>query len=683
MKKLSLVSVILLLASSVFSQTTAPQPVIGARVVNVLQINGLLFKDLNKNGKLDVYEDWRRSLDERVNDLVAQMTVEEKAGLMVGPSLPAGPNGSPSEQAVWGQNPFNPGPVQLTSPATTDGVLRRNIRQFINRENLPARTMATWLNAVQQIAEGSRLGIPVIFVTNPRNQYGTQNVFGIQEAGSAFSQWPGPLGLAATRDIALIEEFARIAAQEYVAVGLRGAYHPTADVATEPRWNRFRETFGEDAKLTTDIITALVRGFQGEKLGPRSVALTTKHFPGAGPADDGLDAHFPWGKNQVYPGKNLEYHLQPWKAAIAAGTAMIMPYYAVPKGQTSEELGMAYNKEIITDLLRNKLGYQGVVNSDTGVSTGMPWGVESLSVKDRYKKAIEAGVDRIGGDATPELIVELVRGGGLTEARIDESARRILRVYFSLGLFENPYVNPDEAERTVRKKEFQDKADLAQRKSIVLLKNDKSILPLKKGLRMYVEGLDASVAAQFGYVSTTNPDDADVCIVRVSPTAGGGRGQGGGRGGAGGGAGGGFAGGGRPGGGAPVGGRPGGGAPGGGFGGGGNQPVDLTIPAARLTPVRALIQKKPTIIVLQFDSPYVIPELANESVALLATFGVSDEALFDVLMGKFNPTGKLPFELPASMDAVREQLEDLPYDSKAPLFKFGAGLSYDRAKGNQ
>ncbi len=665
MKKLSLLGVILLLAGGVVSQTTTPQPVIGARVVNVMQINGLLFKDLNKNGKLDGYEDWRRSAEERVNDLVAQMTIEEKAGLMVGPSLPAGPNGTPSEQAVWGQNPFNPGPVQLTSPATTDALLRRHIRQFINRENLPARTMATWLNSVQQIAEGSRLGIPVVFVTNPRNQYGTQNVFGIQEAGGAFSQWPGPLGLAATRDPALIEEFARIAAQEYVAVGLRGAYHPTADVATEPRWNRFRETFGEDAKLTSEIITALIRGFQGEKLGPRSVALTTKHFPGAGPADDGLDAHFAYGKNQVYPGKNLEYHLQPWKAAIAAGTAMIMPYYAVPKGLTSEDLGMAYNKEIITELLRNKLGYMGVVNSDTGISTGMPWGVESLSVKDRYKKAIEAGVDRIGGDATPELIVELVKGGGLTEARINESASRILRVYFGLGLFESPYVNPDEAERTVRKKEFQGKADLAQRKSIVLLKNDKSILPLKKGVRMYVEGLDAAVAAQFGYVSTTNPDDADVCIVRVSPAGGGGRGQGGGRGG--------FAGGGGRGG-------AGGGRPGGGFGGGG-QPVDLTIPAARLTPVRALMQKKPTIIVVQFDSPYVIPELANESAALLATFGVSDEALFDVLVGKFNPTGKLPFELPASMDAMREQLEDLPYDSKAPLFKFGAGLSYDRAKG--
>jgi beta-glucosidase len=320
---------------------------------------------------------------------------------------------------------------------------------------------------------------------------------------------------------------------------------------------------------------------------------------------------------------------------------------------------MAYNKEIITDLLRNKLGYTGVVNSDTGISTGMPWGVENLSVKDRYKKAIEAGVDRIGGDATPEIIVELVKGGGLTEARVDESARRILRVYFSLGIFENPYANPDEAARTIRKKEFQEKADLAQRKSIVLLKNAKDILPLKKGVRMYVEGLDASVAAQYGYASTNNPDDADVCIVRVSATSGG-----------------------RPGGGRGTGSvRPGAGGPGGGFAGGGRpgggaQPVDLTIPAARLTPIRTLMQKKPTIIVMQFDSPYVIPELANESAALLATFGASDEALFDVLMGKFNPTGKLPFELPSSVDAVREQLEDVPYDSKAPLFKFGSGLSY-------
>lgn len=614
---------------------TATQPELGSRVVKVLRADGLLFKDLNKNGQLDKYEDWRLPVEVRANDLIAQMTIEEKAGLMVGPSLTVGPNGGVSEQPTFMVNPFNPGPPVMVSPATVEALYQRHIVQFINRDNLAPKTMVNWLNAVQQLAEGTRLGIPVIFVTNPRNTFGTGAIFGMTEAGSAFSQWPGNLGLAAMRDAALVEEFARIAAQEYVSVGLRGAYHPTADVATEPRWNRFRETFGEDANLTAEMITAYIRGFQGKTLGPHSVALVTKHFPGAGPASGGQDAHFPWGKNQVYPGRNLEYHLLPWKAAIKEGTAMIMPYYAVPKGLTSEEVGMSYNREIITDLLRNKLGYDGVVNSDTGITTSMPWGVEKLSVRERYKKAIEAGVDRLGGDLTPEIIVALVKSGELTEARIDESARRILKVHFALGIFENPYANPDEAARTVRKKEFQQKADLAQRKSIVLLKNTNNILPLKKGVRMYVEGVDPAVAAQYGYVSTNNPDDADVCIVRVASSADAGY-----------------------------------------LGTNRDGPIELTLPAKQVGPLRGLMKKKPTIIVMQFERPLVIPELASESAALLATFGVSDEAVFDVLTGRFNPTGRLPFELPSSMDAVRAQLEDVPYDSKAPLFKFGFGLSY-------
>jgi beta-glucosidase len=462
------------------------------------------------------------------------MTVEEKAGLMVGPSLAMGPGGTVREEPVFGVNPIAGGPPAMVSPGTTDAITKRNIVQFIDRENVEPRTMAAWTNAVQQVAEGRRLGTPVLFVTNPRNHYGAAATFGIAEASGAFSQWPGTLGLAATRDVALVEEFARIAAQEYVSVGIRGAYHPTADVATEPRWGRFRETFGEEANLTADLIAAVVRGFQGKELGPASVAVTTKHFPGAGPASEGQDAHFPWGRNLAYPGKNLEYHLLPWKAAIREGTAMVMPYYAVPKGLTGEEVGMAYNAEIVNGLLRGKLGYTGVVNSDTGITTGMPWGVESLGLKERYKKAIEAGVDRLGGDSTPEIVVDLVKRGALAEGRVDESARRILRVLFALGLFENPYVSPEAAARTVRRTDFQEKADLAQRKSIVLLKNARSLLPLRRGVRMYVEG---------------NP-----------------------------------------------------------------------------------------------------------------------------------PTGKLPFEMPSSMEAVRAQLEDVPNDSKNPLFPIGSGLGYPSGK---
>jgi beta-glucosidase len=299
---------------------------------------------------------------------------------------------------------------------------------------------------------------------------------------------------------------------------------------------------------------------------------------------------------------------------------------------------MAYNKEIVTELLRGKLGYTGVVNSDTGITTGMPWGVETLSVKERYLKAIEAGVDRLGGDATPELIVELVQAGALPEARIDESARRILRVLFALGLFEDPYANPEEAARTVRKAEFQQKADLAQRKSVVLLENAGGLLPLKKRTRVYVEGVDASVAARYGFASTANPDDADVCVVRVSAGSGGS-----------------F------------------------FAKRSQAPIDLTLPETTLTRVRALMKNKPTVVALHLDNPLVVPELAREAGALLATFGVSDEALFDVLFGRFAPTGRLPFEMPSSMDAVRAQLEDVPHDSKAPLFEFGFGLTYPKA----
>jgi beta-glucosidase len=627
---------ILLAAVPVTAQVPLP-PQLGTRVVNVLRIDGLLFKDLNKNGKLDRYEDWRMPVDVRVDDLVAQMTIEEKAGLMVGPSLTVGPNNGVSEQPTFMVNPFNPGPPAMVSPATVDGLYKRHIRQFINRDNLAPKSMVNWLNAVQQLAEGSRLGIPVLFVTNPRNTYGAAAIFGITEAGSSFSQWPGTLGLAAMRDTALVEEFARMAAQEYVSVGLRGAYHPTADIGTEPRWGRFKETFGEDAALTTELITAYIRGFQGKSLGPHSVALVTKHFPGAGPASGGQDAHFTFGKNQVYPGKNLEYHLQPWRAAIREGTAMIMPYYAVPKGLAREEVGMSFNREIVTDLLRHKLGFQGVINSDTGISTSMPWGVENLSLRERYKKAIEAGVDRMGGDVTPEIIVDLVKSGELAAERIDQSAKRILKIHFQLGIFENPYSNPDEAARTVRRREFQEKADLAQRKSIVLLKNGDNILPLKPGTRMYVENIDASVAAKFGFVSTSGLDQADVAIVRVSSRRDAGY-----------------------------------------LGTNTGAPIDLTLPADQVAQVQALMRKRPTIVVVQFEKPYVIPELARESAALLATFGVSDEALFDVLTGRFNPTGKLPFELPSSMEAVRQQLEDLPYDSKDPLFPFGAGLSYQK-----
>ena len=324
-------------------------------------------------------------------------------------------------------------------------------------------------------------------------------VVGIEEAGGSFSQWPGTLGLAATRDAALVEEFSRIAAEEYVAVGIRGAYHPQVDLATEPRWARISGTFGEDADLTSDMVRAMVRGFQGKTLGPKSVALIVKHFPGGGPAIQGQDSHFEYGKYDVYPGKNFDYHVKPFKAAIDAGAVAIMPYYSIPKDITPEQVGMSYNKAIVTDLLRDRLGFKGVVNSDSGITTSMVWGVENLTIEQRYKKGIDAGVDIYSNDTTPEHVVNLVRKGELSEARVDESARRILRVRIALGIFENPYADPEAAERTVRNAAFQKKALEAQRKSLVLLKEERGVLPLKAGAKIYAEGVDAKVLQVRGF----------------------------------------------------------------------------------------------------------------------------------------------------------------------------------------
>lgn len=636
------------------SQGTA-QPEIGVRSAKILDVGGLRFKDLNKNGTLDRYEDWRQPLAGRVDDLVRQMTLEEKAGLMVGPTLPMGPNGTLSEGGEATANPFGGSAVPL---ATSDAIATRHIRQFINRVNTDPRTMATWLNRVQEAAESTRLGIPAFFVTNPRNHLGGEGRTGIDEAAGAFSQWPGTLGLAATRDAALVEEFGAIAAKEYTAVGIRGAYHPQADLSTEPRWGRISGTLGEDADLTARLIVAMVRGFQGPQLGSASVVLTVKHFPGGGPAFEGQDSHYAYGKNQAYPGNNFRYHVLPFQAAIKAGVVAIMPYYSIPKGVTKEEVGMAYNREIITDLLRRDLGFQGIVNSDSGITTNMAWGVESLTVEQRYKKAIDAGTDLIGNDSTPEYIVNLVKQGQLAEARIDESVRRILAVRFALGIFENPYVDPATAATTVRKPEFQRRADLAQRKSIVLLKNADSLLPLARGRKVYLEGLDPAIATSHGYTVVDDIAAADVCIVNV--VAGGAPGQGRG---------------------AARGQRTGQSrGQGRGIGGldTGGQPIVLTLAEAQITRLKALTNQKPTIVSIYLDRPYVIPELARDSAALIATFGVTDAALFDVVSGAFAPTGKLPFELPSSMDAVRAQKEDVPHDSRDPLFPFGAGLTYSR-----
>jgi beta-glucosidase len=610
-------------------------------IARELTVDGMTFRDLNNNGRLDPYEDSRLPIDERVADLLSQMTLEEKCGLMVQPMINAGKDGSLVER---------PSPVSPLS--TTERVVGRHINHFNLVFSGDAVSVAEWSNNLQRLAERTRLGIPVTVSTDPRHSTGENPATGILMEG--FSQWPDPLGLAATRDEDIVRRFGDVARREYRAVGLSSALHPMADLATEPRWSRMAGTFGEDADLAAQMTAAYIRGFQGDSLDQESVACMVKHFPGGGPQEDGLDPHFAWGKRQVYPGDNFEYHLTPFEAAFAAGIEQVMPYYGIPVGQTSEDVAMGFNTDIITGLLRNRYKFDGVVCTDWQIAEGpkipgdievmkaRAWGVEDLSVPERYAKAVTAGVDQFGGQESPHRLVELVRSGKLTETRIDESARRILTIKFKLGLFDDPYANVAAAGSAAGTAEFRELGLEAQRKSVVLLKNGRladgsPALPILERPKLYVENVDEEVAERYGDLVAT-PDEADLALLRLDTPY------------------------------EPK---------GHGFLARLFHHGDLDFKGKEKERILQLLDSVPTIVDIHLERAAVIPEIGDAAAGLFASFGVTDEILLEAVFGGFDPTGKLPIELPSSMEAVRAQKEDVPYDSEAPLFEFGHGLTYE------
>ncbi len=606
----------------------------------VLNEKGIRFRDLNKNGKLDVYENPTAPIEARINDLIDQMTLEEKAGTMFVTMIGTTPKGEPMETPVLSTDPL----VLMMSfalPSNSEMIARKKMNSFNILASLDAESMAKYANTIQKMAERTRLGIPITVATDPR--HGTINNPGASLFTPAFSQWPSSLGLAATRDTLLVREFGDIARQEYRAVGIHLALHPMADLATEPRWARTNGTFGEDAGLSAAMTKAYVLGFQGDSLQETSVACMTKHFSGGGPQKDGEDAHFPYGKEQVYPGNHFAYHVRPFtEGAFPAKTAQIMPYYGIPVGQTNEEVAFAFNKEIIGGLLRDSLNFKGVVCTDWNIITdskigeGRAWGVEDLSTKERVKKVLDAGCDQFGGEAIPGVIVELVNEGQIPERRLDVSVKRILRDKFRLGLFDDPYVDEGKAAQIAGKEAFKEKGLRAQQKAAVLLKNE-GILPLKKGTRIYVSGVeDAEVYTSFGEV-VSSPSEADVIIARI------------------------------------------------------RTPFDprsdsflesffhqgrLYYTNEELEEIQGLIQQKPSVVVANLERPAILTPIDKEAKAVMADFGISDQVLAKLVFGEANPQGKMPFELPSSWEAVQKQLEDVPYDSENPLYPFGHGLSY-------
>jgi beta-glucosidase len=292
--RLCLIALISLL---LFSCSQAPLNQVNPEVARessiLITVENYTFRDLNKNGKLDIYEDLRQPVDARVEDILKQMTLEEKAGMMFINGARVNEDGSIEDKPGKGMFAFAPNGKNL--------MIEKKMSHF-NLWAIPSiPVLANWYDSMQHFAEGTRLGIPITIASDPRNHF-SDNIFAMSAA--TFSQWCEPLGFAAIADESLTRQFADIARQEYLAVGIREALHPQVDLATEPRWPRISGTFGEDAKLSSKMATAYINGFQGNQLDSNSVACMTKHFSGGGPQKEGLDPHFPFQKGQVYPGHN-------------------------------------------------------------------------------------------------------------------------------------------------------------------------------------------------------------------------------------------------------------------------------------------------------------------------------------------------------------------------------------------
>ena len=654
-----------------------PQPFLGYKTVQLLKLEGFQFKDLNQNGKLDKYEDWRLSNDLRAKDLLTKMSVEDKVGFMlistsrlksersaqinVETDNTIKPSSDLNEEdQVSTTNIFNRKPLavpMMSSVGATKGITKFHLRHFIFRANVSARVTAEWTNKLQALAESDGLGIPVIIASNPRNHITKDASIGLSVGATTFSNWPGELGLSAMRDLKLVREFANIARQEWAAVGLRKGYMYMADLSTEPRWQRIEGTFGENAEWVAKMITEVVLGFQGTKLSSSSVAMTTKHFPGGGAGVGGQDPHFEWGKFEHFPGNMFQNNLIPFKAAIKAGTSAIMPYYSIPKDTKYQQVAYAYNKQVIHDLLRDSLGFKGIINSDTGPIDMMPWGVEDNTIVERYKKALEAGVNLFSGTGDPSKLLETVKSGAVDMKLVDNSVYRLLMEKFELGLFENPYVDEDAAEKIVGNTKFQASANLAMRKSIVLLRNETQSLPLKPKTKIYFESYfqrrgaaSPSVVYQpkinnYNVEFVKTPEEADYVLLWLTPGS------------------------------KSL------------FQSDGS-PIYLSMSknAVDVKYVNTLTAKKPTILVINYTNPWVIDEIYNSQTiknikGVIATFGTTNEALLDVVLGKFNPTGKMPFTTPISDAAVGKQLSDVPGYLKGKdyaLFKFDKGISYKK-----
>lgn len=710
--------------------------------VGLLTVDGFAFKDLDRDGALDPYEDWRLPADERARDLASRMSVEQIAGLMLYSGHQAIPSGTgPFGGGTYGGQSFPESGANAwdLSDAQREFLTDDNLRHVLITSVESPEVAARWSNNVQALVEGIGLGIPANNSSDPRHQTRADAEYNAG-AGGAISTWPSSIGLAATFDPELVRRFGEIASREYRALGITTALSPQIDIATEPRWGRFSGTFGEDPRLAADVARAHVDGFQtssdsagiDQGWGYESVNAMVKHWPGGGSGEAGRDAHYGFGKYAVYPGGNFDLHLTPFTEGaldLESETEMaaaVMPYYTISFDQDTiygENVGNAFSTFMIQDLLRGRYGFDGVVCTDWGVTRDhealdafgrAPWGVEDLSVAERHYRALMAGVDQFGGNNDADPVIEAyemgVREHGevFMRARFETSAVRLLRNIFRTGLFENPYLEVEETVATVGNPEFMAAGYDAQLRSVVLLKNQGDVLPLERGTTVYIpqrsvperrtffgevtparheDPLNLDIVERYLAV-TPEPDSADAAIVViVSPEFGFGVGY------------------------SPEDVD---------AGGNGYMPISLqygpytaeharptslaggdplesftnrsyrgkTATTANATDLETVLDAaaamngKPVIVLLNLSNPTVVAEFEPGADAIVVGFDVQDQAILDILTGAAEPSGLLPFQMPANMRTVEEQYEDTPHDMEpyvdadGHVYDFAFGLDW-------
>lgn len=621
------------------------QPVLQSHSVPIILRAGLRFRDLDRDGKLSAYEDWRLPPQRRAADLASKMTLLEKAGTMMHGSLPGIGNvvGFSSEGYDF----------PLLGGVITD----QKVTSFITRLAVAPRRMADQNNRVQDLAEGTRLGVPITISTDPRHHF--QFVLGATSTATGYSQWPEPLGFGALRDTTVMRRFGEIAREEYRATGIHEALSPQADLFTEPRWPRGTGTFGSNPLVVKQLVGAYVEGFQGGKTGLAKDGVMTivKHWAGYGATPNGWDGHNYYGRYARLNKRSFALHVGAFQGAFDARVAGVMPTYSIVQGVTVggkaiEPVAAGFNAQLLQGLLRKDHGFRGVILSDWAITNdcnencrtattphgpdeiAMPWGVEKLTKIERFAKGINAGIDQFGGVSDSAIVVEAVTKGLVPMRRIDAAVVRILIPKFQMGLFENPYVDPGRAERLVGSAANIAEGRLAQARAQVLLKND-AVFPLRPGTRVWLQDIAPDAARAQGLVVVDRPEDSQVALVRLStpferPHAN-------------------YF-----------------------FGGRQNEGrLDFRPGEPGYELVKELQAKTKVAVALFADRPAILGDVNQMASAILVNFGVSDEALFDAATGKVPAAGRLPFELPSSMVAVERQDPALPDDSANPLYRAG------------